>query len=220
MCAVNEFRRFLSFAVCYAKVLKRLGTPESLAKTPMVAGRDLWWHEATASQPAACETEWLDAEAPAFILYTSGSTGKPKGIVHTTGGYMLGAATSFKYTFDTQPGDVYFCTADCGANSSPIVPGLDRPLTASACAGWITGHSYVTYGPLFNGASQVVFEGVPSFPTAVRCPACGSCRAAPAANHARDRSRGYGKSWTNFPSATSTRPPRPFVVSWARAMHM
>jgi len=129
-------------------VLQRLGTPECLETMEMVEGRDAWWHEALAAEdPEVCETEWLDAEDPSFILYTSGSTGKPKGILHTTGGYLLGSATTFKYTFDFQPEDVFFCTADCG---------------------WITGHSYVTYGPLLNGATQVVFEGVPSYPTASR----------------------------------------------------
>mmetsp|Transcript_20100 Transcript_20100/g.45501 ORF Transcript_20100/g.45501 Transcript_20100/m.45501 type:complete len:728 (-) Transcript_20100:312-2495(-) len=130
-------------------VLKRLGTPDCAATMEMVEGRDVWWHEALAAEdPSECETEWVDAEDPAFILYTSGSTGKPKGILHTTGGYMVGTATTFKYTFDFQPeSDVFFCTADCG---------------------WITGHSYVTYGPLLNGATQVVFEGVPSYPTASR----------------------------------------------------
>jgi len=127
-------------------VLQRLGTTECAAVTSLAAGRDLWWHEATATASKETETEWLDAESPAFILYTSGSTGKPKGILHSIGGYMIGAATTFKYTFDVQAHDVFFCTADCG---------------------WITGHSYVTYGPLLNGATQVVFEGVPSYPSAV-----------------------------------------------------
>ena len=134
-------------AIVKSIVLQRLGSEECLATMEMKEGRDVWWHDFTATTSVQCATEWLDAEAPSFILYTSGSTGKPKGILHTTGGYLLGAATSFKYTFDTQEGDIFFCTADCG---------------------WITGHSYVTYGPLLNGATQVVFEGVPSYPTASR----------------------------------------------------
>lgn len=133
--------------VTQSVVLQRLGSEEALATMEMKEGRDVWWHDFTASASVECETEWVDAEDPSFILYTSGSTGTPKGVLHTTGGYLLGAATSFKYTFDTQEGDVFFCTADCG---------------------WITGHSYVTYGPLLNGATQVVFEGVPSYPTASR----------------------------------------------------
>ena len=91
--------------------------------------------------------EWVDSEDPLFVLYTSGSTGKPKGVLHTTGGYMVYAATTSKYIFDLQDKDVFFCTADCG---------------------WITGHSYVAYGPLLNGATQLVFEGVPSYPDAGR----------------------------------------------------
>lgn len=128
-------------------VLQRVGSEDCLATMHMKENRDVWWHDLTVSASAQCATEWVDAEAPSFILYTSGSTGKPKGILHTTGGYLLGAATSFKYTFDTHEGDVFFCTADFG---------------------WITGHSFVTYGPLLNGATQVVFEGVPSYPTASR----------------------------------------------------
>lgn len=111
------------------------------------AEQDAWWHEVVANQPTTCAPEWLDAEAPLFLLYTSGSTGKPKGIVHTTAGYMLFTATTFKYVFDYHQGDVYFCTADIG---------------------WITGHSYVVYGPLANGATSVMFEGVPFFPDASR----------------------------------------------------
>lgn len=111
--------------------------------TPWKKGRDLWWNELTAHQPAFCEPEWMNAEDPLFILYTSGSTGKPKGIVHSTGGYLLGALNSFRTVFDNKLDDVFFCTADVG---------------------WITGHSYVCYGPLANGATQVIYEGVPSYP--------------------------------------------------------
>lgn len=111
-------------------------------------GRDIWWQDVVPKYPTTCEVEWVDAEDPLFLLYTSGSTGKPKGVLHTTGGYMLYTATTFKYAFDYKPTDIYWCTADCG---------------------WITGHSYVTYGPLLNGASVVVFEGAPSYPDSGRC---------------------------------------------------
>lgn len=110
-------------------------------------GRDVWYHEAMANASADCPPEEMDAEDPLFILYTSGSTGKPKGILHTTGGYLLFAAMTHKYTFDYQEGDVYWCTADVG---------------------WITGHSYIVYGPLANGATSLMFEGVPSYPDASR----------------------------------------------------
>jgi len=106
-------------------------------------GRDVWWEDAVKDMDKECPVVWMRAEDPLFMLYTSGSTGKPKGVLHTTAGYMLYAATTFKYSFDYQPGDVYFCTADIG---------------------WITGHSYVTYGPLLNGATSVLFEGVPTYP--------------------------------------------------------
>ena len=112
-----------------------------------VEGRDVWWHDLTAGQPADCEPEWMNAEDPLFILYTSGSTGKPKGIQHSTAGYLLGAMNSFRTVFDYRPEDVYWCTADVG---------------------WITGHSYICYGPLANGATQVVFEGIPTYPDASR----------------------------------------------------
>nr|WP_199066991.1 acetate--CoA ligase [Chromobacterium sp. ASV5] len=111
------------------------------------ASRDIWWHELIASQPESCEPEWMNAEDPLFILYTSGSTGKPKGIQHSSAGYLLGAINSFRWVFDFKPDDVYWCTADVG---------------------WITGHSYVCYGPLGNGATQVIFEGVPTYPDASR----------------------------------------------------
>ncbi|MGR3807205.1 acetate--CoA ligase [Pasteurella testudinis] len=111
--------------------------------TPWKNGRDLWWHELSKHQPDFCEPEWMNSEDPLFILYTSGSTGKPKGIVHSTAGYLLGALNTFRNVFDNKPDDIYWCTADVG---------------------WITGHSYVCYGPLANGATQVIYEGVPSYP--------------------------------------------------------
>ncbi|TXS94155.1 acetate--CoA ligase [Parahaliea maris] len=111
-------------------------------------GRDVWYHEATAAASADCEPESMDAEDPLFILYTSGSTGKPKGVLHTTGGYLLQAAMTFKYVFDYREGEVYWCTADVG---------------------WVTGHSYIVYGPLANGAISLMFEGVPTYPDAGRC---------------------------------------------------
>ena len=110
-------------------------------------GRDVWYHELAATVSADCPAEEMDAEDPLFILYTSGSTGKPKGVVHTTGGYLLHAAMTHKYVFDYHDGDVYWCTADVG---------------------WVTGHSYIVYGPLANGAQTVMFEGVPTYPDASR----------------------------------------------------
>jgi acetyl-CoA synthetase len=109
--------------------------------------RDLWMHELTAAESDQCAPEWVGAEHPLFILYTSGSTGKPKGVQHSTGGYLLWAAQTLKWTFDWKPTDVFWCTADIG---------------------WITGHSYITYGPLTLGGTQVVFEGVPTYPNAGR----------------------------------------------------
>ena len=114
---------------------------------PFTAGRDIWWNDLIANQAAECEPEWVDAEHPLFILYTSGSTGKPKGVQHSTGGYLLGAILSIKWVFDYKPDDIYWCTADVG---------------------WITGHTYIAYGPLAVGATQVVFEGVPTYPDAGR----------------------------------------------------
>ncbi len=110
-------------------------------------GRDIWYHQAMAEASVDCPAEAMDAEDPLFILYTSGSTGKPKGIVHTTGGYLLYAAMTHKYVFDYHEGDIYWCTADIG---------------------WITGHSYMIYGPLCNGATTLMFEGVPTYPEADR----------------------------------------------------
>ena len=117
------------------------------ADVPFTAGRDIWWHDLIANQAAECEPEWVDAEHPLFILYTSGSTGKPKGVQHSTGGYLLGAMVSMKWVFDYKPDDIFWCTADVG---------------------WITGHTYIAYGPLAVGATQVVFEGVPTYPDAGR----------------------------------------------------
>jgi acetyl-CoA synthetase len=112
-----------------------------------VEGRDKWVHEELEKVSAECEPEVMDAEDPLFILYTSGSTGKPKGVLHTTGGYLVYASLTHEYVFDHQEGDVFWCTADVG---------------------WITGHSYIAYGPLVNGGTQVFFEGVPTFPDASR----------------------------------------------------
>jgi len=123
-------------------VKKRTGTAVT-----MVEGRDVWMDEVAAVESATCEPEWVSAEHPLFILYTSGSTGKPKGVQHSTGGYLLWAILTMKWTFDIKPNDVFWCTADIG---------------------WITGHSYITYGPLAVGATEIVFEGVPTYPNAGR----------------------------------------------------
>ena len=125
-----------------AIVVKRTG-----GKIDWVAGRDFWYHEEMAKVDADCPPEAVGAEDPMFILYTSGSTGKPKGVLHTTGGYMVYASMTFKYVFDYHEGDIYWCTADVG---------------------WITGHSYIVYGPLAMGATALVFEGVPTYPDAGR----------------------------------------------------
>lgn len=124
--------------VKHVLVCKRTG-----ADVAMQEGRDLWYDAETASQPAECEPEVMDAEDPLFILYTSGSTGKPKGVLHSTAGYILYASLTHKYVFDYQNGEVYWCTADVG---------------------WVTGHSYIVYGPLANGAITLMFEGVPNYP--------------------------------------------------------
>ncbi|MEQ1498168.1 MAG: acetate--CoA ligase [Novosphingobium sp.] len=110
----------------------------------MIEGRDHWWHKLRAAVSADCPAEEMGAEDPLFILYTSGSTGKPKGVLHTTGGYLTWAAMTHQYVFDYRPGEIYWCAADVG---------------------WVTGHSYVVYGPLANGATTVMFEGVPNYPT-------------------------------------------------------
>ncbi|MCV2357931.1 acetate--CoA ligase [Paucibacter sp. TC2R-5] len=112
-----------------------------------VEGRDHWLHEELAGKPMTCEPEWVEAEHPLFLLYTSGSTGKPKGVQHSSGGYLLHAALTTKWTFDLKDNDVFWCTADIG---------------------WVTGHSYITYGPLALGGTEIVFEGVPTYPDAGR----------------------------------------------------
>ena len=111
------------------------------------APRDVWWHELVADRSASCEPEWVSAEHPLFILYTSGSTGKPKGVQHSSGGYLLGAMLTMRWVFDYKPSDIFWCTADVG---------------------WVTGHSYVAYGPLAMGATEVIFEGIPTWPDAGR----------------------------------------------------
>jgi acetyl-CoA synthetase len=110
-------------------------------------GLDVWLHDALADQPETCEPEWVSAEHPLFLLYTSGSTGKPKGVQHSSGGYLLHAALTTKWTFDLKPDDVFWCTADIG---------------------WVTGHTYITYGPLALGGTEIVFEGIPTYPDAGR----------------------------------------------------
>jgi acetyl-CoA synthetase len=119
-------------------VYRRTGT-----RCDMRSGRDVWWHDAISGQPVTCDPEWLDAEHPLFLLYTSGSTGKPKGIQHSTAGYLLNAKLTTKWVFDLKESDVYWCTADVG---------------------WVTGHTYVVYGPLAAGATLFMYEGAPTFP--------------------------------------------------------
>ena len=123
-------------------VVKRTG-----GNVAWVEGRDVWYHELMTTASADCPPEHMDAEDPLFILYTSGSTGKPKGVLHTTGGYLLHTAITHKYIFDYHDGDIYWCTADVG---------------------WVTGHSYIVYGPLCNGATTLMFEGIPTYPNVSR----------------------------------------------------
>jgi acetyl-CoA synthetase len=125
-------------------VVQRVGDK---VKCQWNAGKDLWWHEEMAKASAVCEPEWMDAEDPLFILYTSGSTGKPKGVMHTTGGYLVFIAYTHKMIFDYKEHEIYWCTADIG---------------------WVTGHSYIVYAPLCNGATSIMFEGVPNYPDVSR----------------------------------------------------
>jgi acetyl-CoA synthetase len=127
-------------------VVKRIGEGKGI-ECMMTEGRDLWWHDLMAKAQVGCPVEWMDAEDPLFILYTSGSTGKPKGVQHHVGGYMVFTSLTHKYVFDYHDGDVYWCTADIG---------------------WVTGHSYIVYGPLLNGAQTLMFEGIPTYPDAGR----------------------------------------------------
>ncbi|MBH0237921.1 acetate--CoA ligase [Methylobrevis albus] len=124
-------------------VVKRTG-----GSVPMTEGRDFWYDDEAATVSADCPPEEMNAEDPLFILYTSGSTGKPKGVLHTTGGYLVYASMTHQYVFDYHDGDIYWCTADVG---------------------WVTGHSYIVYGPLANGATTLMFEGVPNYPSPARC---------------------------------------------------
>ena len=123
-------------------VVKRTG-----GKIDWVEGRDYWYHDITSAQSEECQPEEMNAEDPLFILYTSGSTGKPKGVLHTTGGYMVYASMTHQYIFNYKPKDIYWCTADIG---------------------WVTGHSYIIYGPLSNGATTIMFEGIPNYPDSSR----------------------------------------------------
>ena len=123
-------------------VIRRSGN-----SVPFQAGRDFWWHEEKIKVSATCEPERMNAEDPLFILYTSGSTGKPKGVLHTTGGYLVFVSLTHQMVFDYKPQDIYWCTADVG---------------------WVTGHSYIVYGPLCNAATSLMFEGVPNYPTTSR----------------------------------------------------
>jgi acetyl-CoA synthetase len=129
-------------AVRHVVVYRRTGGPVA-----MTAGRDIYMDELVKGQASSCEPEWVEAEHPLFILYTSGSTGKPKGVQHSTGGYLLHAILTMKYTFDLRDEDTFWCTADIG---------------------WVTGHTYIAYGPLACGGTQIVFEGVPTYPNAGR----------------------------------------------------
>jgi len=140
--AIVELAASTGRSVDTVLVVRRTG-----ADIAMTKGRDVWYHDVSQDVSDHCDPEPMKAEDPLFILYTSGSTGKPKGVLHTTGGYLVWVTMTFKYIFDYKPGEVYWCSADVG---------------------WITGHSYIVYGPLSNGATSLVFEGVPNYPDASR----------------------------------------------------
>ena len=141
-------KRNVDEAAKHAPGLEKILVIEHTGNTvPMKTSRDVWWHEAAAGVDEFCDAEPMNAEDPLFILYTSGSTGKPKGVLHTSGGYLVWASMTHEYVFDYRDGEVYWCTADVG---------------------WVTGHSYIVFGPLANGATTVMFEGVPSYPDASR----------------------------------------------------
>uniref|UniRef100_A0A4W3J0F6 Acetyl-coenzyme A synthetase n=1 Tax=Callorhinchus milii TaxID=7868 RepID=A0A4W3J0F6_CALMI len=138
---------FLVTADGFYRGEKIINVKQIATELPWKPETDMWWHTVMQGADEECEPEWVDSEHPLFILYTSGSTGKPKGVLHTVGGYMIYTAITFRYVFDYHPADVYWCTADIG---------------------WITGHSYITYGPLANGATSILFEGVPLYPHVAR----------------------------------------------------
>jgi acetyl-CoA synthetase len=141
---IVELKKNVDEAMLKSKTVEKVIVYQRCKNTvAMKIGRDFWWHDLVAKASTDCPAEQLDSEHPLFILYTSGSTGSPKGILHSTAGYLLGATISSKYVFDLKDDDVYWCTADIG---------------------WVTGHSYVVYGPLANGATTVMYEGAPSFP--------------------------------------------------------
>ena len=141
--AMTDAERQMGKPVTTCVVVERVKKDHPDIPCDMVEGRDFWWNDLMSDASADCPCEEMDAEDPLFILYTSGSTGKPKGVQHTVGGYMVYTATTFKYVFDYHEGDIYFCAADIG---------------------WVTGHSYIVYGPLGNGATTVMFESIPTYP--------------------------------------------------------
>jgi acetyl-CoA synthetase len=144
----TPLKRNVDMALAKAAIVKKVLVVRATGgSVKMKSGRDLWWHEEKAKVKAFCEPEVIDAEDPLFILYTSGSTGKPKGVLHTTGGYLVYASLTHEMVFDYKQKYIYWCTADVG---------------------WVTGHSYIVYGPLANGATSLIFEGIPNYPTVSR----------------------------------------------------